>query len=209
MKRFAFTLLELVFVIIVIGILSVLAMPSFNPNQLQQATEQVATHIRYTQHLAMMEDKYNPTDPTWWRKRWQIQFEDAAGGEKIYVIYNNLDGDTNEDDDETARDPLSGKLMRGAENITSSNPGKYTGELMISKTYGVTNVTFSNNCHPSSATSNRLGFDNLGRPYFLTSNNHPYDDLLVGDCDITLTHPDGTSVITVHPETGYVSIHYN
>ncbi len=30
MKRFAFTMLELVFVIIVIGILAVLAMPNFN-----------------------------------------------------------------------------------------------------------------------------------------------------------------------------------
>lgn len=208
MKRFAFTMLEFVFVIIVIGILAVLALPNFNRHPLQEAAEQVAKHIRYTQHLAMVDDKFDPTDDTWWQKRWQIHFEDAAGGEKIYVIYNNLDGDTNEDDNETARDPLSGKLMRGVDIDTTSNPGKYTGELMISKTYGITNVSFSNDCHPSSATSSRLGFDHLGRPYFHTANAAPYDDLLVNDCIITLTHPDGTASITVQPETGYVSVSY-
>jgi prepilin-type N-terminal cleavage/methylation domain-containing protein len=57
MKRFAFTMLELIFVIIVIGILAVLAMPSFNKNSLAEAAEQVAGHIRYTQHLAMVDDK--------------------------------------------------------------------------------------------------------------------------------------------------------
>ncbi|MDO9208669.1 MAG: prepilin-type N-terminal cleavage/methylation domain-containing protein, partial [Sulfuricurvum sp.] len=39
MKRFAFTMLELVFVIIVIGILAVLAMPNFNRHPLQEAAE--------------------------------------------------------------------------------------------------------------------------------------------------------------------------
>lgn len=208
MKRFAFTMLELVFVIIVIGILAVLAMPNFNRHPLQEAAEQVASHIRYTQHLAMVDDKYDPTDPTWWQKRWQIHFENAAGGEKIYVIYNNLDGDTNEDDDELARDPLNGALMKGVDNTIMLDPTKYTGKLMISKTYGISNVTFNAGCHPSSATSSRLGFDNLGRPYVLTSTTTPYASLLTSNCVITLTHTDGTAAITVSPETGYVSVTY-
>ncbi len=211
MKRFAFTMLELVFVIIIIGILAVLAMPNFNTNPLQTAAEQVAAHIRYTQHLAMVDDKYDPTDPTWWQKRWQIHFEDAStgGGEKVYEIYNNLDGDANEDDDELAHDPLNGSLMKGVDKDIMADPTKYTAYLMISKTYGITNVTFSADCHPSSATSSRLGFDNLGRPYFNTATVAPYDDLLVADCNITLIHPDGNATITVHPETGYVSVSYS
>ena len=59
MKRLAFTMLELVFVIVVIGILAALAMPNLSTSPLQQAAEEIAGHIRYTQHLAMMEDKYN------------------------------------------------------------------------------------------------------------------------------------------------------
>jgi prepilin-type N-terminal cleavage/methylation domain-containing protein len=207
MKRFAFTMLELLFVIIVIGILAVFAMPNFNRHPLQEAAEQVASHIRYTQHLAMVDDKFDPADDEWWQKRWQIHFENAAGGERIYVIYNNLDGDSNEDDNELARSPLTGALMKGVDNDIMADPTKYTGNLMISKTYGITNVTFGNNCHPSSATSSRLGFDNLGRPYFNTANTAPYDDLLIANCDITLTHPDdGIAVIRIHPETGYVCV---
>jgi Tfp pilus assembly protein FimT len=211
MKRFAFTMLELVFVIIVVGIIAVLAMPSFNSNPLQQATEQVANHIRYTQHLAMVYDEFNASDPTWWQKRWQIHFEDdsADPGQKIYVIYSNDDKNSNEDDNEIARDPLTRQLMRGANSKIMSSPYKYMDNLMISRKYGITNVTFNANCHPSSATSSRLGFDNLGRPYTLTSNASPYDDLLTDDCNITLIHPDGNATITVRPETGYVSVSYN
>ncbi|MDP3466327.1 MAG: type II/IV secretion system protein [Sulfuricurvum sp.] len=208
MKRFAFTMLELVFVIIVIGILAVLAMPNFNRHPLQEAAEQIASHIRYTQHLAMVDDKFDPADDEWWQKRWQIHFENAAGGEKIYVIYNNLEGDTNEDDNELARDPLTRRLMKGTDNDIASDPTKYTGDLMISKAYGISGVSFSADCHPSSATSSRLGFDNLGRPYYHTANSAPYDDLLIANCNITLTHSDGTAVITIRPETGYVSVTY-
>lgn len=187
-------------------------MPNFNRNLLQEAAEQVAGHIRYTQHLAMNDDKFNENNATWWRARWQIHFEDdnIDAGEKIYVIYNNKDYDVNEDDDEMARDPLSGKLMRGANNDLMADPSKYTGELMISKKYGITNVIFSNNCHNAASpiTSNRLGFDNLGRPYFHTANAAPFDDMLTADCLITLVHPDGNATITVRPQTGYVSISY-
>ena len=210
MKRFAFTMLELVFIIIVIGILAVLAMPNFNRHPLQEAAEQVARHIRYTQHLAMMHDDYNSSDSTWWQKRWQIHFENDSydAGQKIYVIYTNNDKDSNEDDSETARDPLSGQLMRGANSKIMSSPYKYMDNLMISRKYGISNVTFNAACHPSSATSSRLGFDNLGRPYVLTSTTTPYASLLTADCLITLTHPDGIAIITIRSQTGYVSVSY-
>ena len=64
MKK-AFTMLELVFVIVIIGILAVVAMPSFQRDTLQEAGNQIISHIRYTQHLAMMDDKFNPADATW------------------------------------------------------------------------------------------------------------------------------------------------
>lgn len=210
MKRFAFTMLELVFVIIVIGILAVLAMPNFRGNPLQTAAEQVASHIRYTQHLAMVDDIFDPTDPTWWQIRWQIQFEDYAPDPgKIYVIYRNLDKDTNEDDDEIARDPLTRQLMRGADKDIAIPPFKYMDNLLISKKYGISNVTFSAGCNASGPTSNRIGFDNLGRPYTRSNSAvSPYDDLMTVDCNVTLVHSDGTATITIRRETGYVSVSY-
>lgn len=212
MKRTAFTMLELVFVIVVIGILAVLAMPSFQSNALQRAAEQVASHIRYTQHLAMTDDKFDPSDPTWWQRRWQIQFEDDAfdAGQKIYIIYSNNDKDANEDDDEIARDPLTNQLMRGANSQIMAAPFKYMDELMISRYYGIVNITFGNDCNPSAPTSNRIGFDHLGRPYTRSATATPLANLLAADCDITLIHQnEGNATITIQPVTGYVSIRYN
>lgn len=214
MKRFAFTMLELIFVIVVIGILAILMIPNFNPDPLQQAAEQVARHIRYTQHLAMIDDKFNDKNATWQSGRWQIHFEDDSSdaGQKIYIIYNNKNHDTNENDDELAHDPLTGQLMRGANSKLMTAPFKYMDELMLSRKYGIENVIFSDSCHYAGAslTSNRILFDNLGRPYYysVSSDTTPFNYKLQSNCNITLTHQDGNATITVAPETGYVSITY-
>ena len=61
MKK-AFTMLELVFVIVIVGILSYFVSSSFQRNPLREAADQVVSHIRYTQHLAMIDDKFDPND---------------------------------------------------------------------------------------------------------------------------------------------------
>ncbi|WP_295055845.1 prepilin-type N-terminal cleavage/methylation domain-containing protein [Sulfuricurvum sp.] len=183
MKRFAFTLLELVFVIIVIGILAVLAMPDFKSNQLQQAAEQVANHIRYTQHLAMIDDKFDPTDATWFQDKWAIDLCQPA-----YLI-STLNGTM------TATDPLT----------TTDINGTAVDDFNLATKFGITGVTVTGgNC--------RIGFDNLGRPYGFTAAGLPattFAGLLNANTIITLQHTDGNATITVRPETGYVSVTYN
>ena len=75
MKK-AFTMLELVFVIVVIGILAAAIIPSTRTNPAQEAAIQLLSDIRYTQHLAMMDDKYDATNANWFQERWQIRFVD-------------------------------------------------------------------------------------------------------------------------------------
>lgn len=211
MKRFAFTMLELVFVIIVIGILAVLAMPNFTTNPLQQAAEQVASHIRYTQHLAMVDDKYDPSDENWARTKWQLEFKrvgsPGAYTSLYYEVYSDMDKGGNSDvttHKESATDPLSGLLLDGITNAT---------ELT---NYGITNISMTASCRDSSSTAiGEISFDNLGRPHFyVTSTKPPASNinqyLLLNDCNITLTHDtEGNATITIRPETGYVSITYN
>ncbi|MBN2895607.1 MAG: type II secretion system protein [Campylobacterales bacterium] len=99
--RRALTMIELVFVIVVIGILSAVLIPRMERDSLREAALQVASHIRYTQHLAIVDDKYIPDtsfsdepavkiancqgDPTintrdecharyWYLGRWTIRF---------------------------------------------------------------------------------------------------------------------------------------
>ena len=73
MKK-AFTMIELVFVIVVMGILAAAIIPSTRTNPAQEAAIQLLSHIRYTQHLALVNDKYDATNATWFQNRWQIRF---------------------------------------------------------------------------------------------------------------------------------------
>lgn len=203
MKRFAFTLLELVFVIIVIGILAVLAMPNFNANPLQTATQQVASHIRYTQHLAMVDDTFDQNDPLWFRENWQIEFTSTASN-VFYKIYSDKDHLGNADNNELARDPLTGnKLYVDVLNASSNSTN-------LRSKYGIISISFGQGCN----TGKELSFDVLGRPYYYISDSLPaasniYQYLLTQECHITLTHKDGNATITIHPQTGYVSTAYS
>jgi prepilin-type N-terminal cleavage/methylation domain-containing protein len=209
MKRFAFTLLELVFVIVVIGIIAVLAMPNFNSNPLQKAAEQVANHIRYTQHLAMVDDKFDDNNATWYISRWQIRFYERGNPDDYYyTIFSDKDQNHGADygagKTEIAIDPLTKLKFHIADNNTNMD---------LTNKFGIQSVVSS--CLTADGTlvtSNKgvFAFDNLGRPYNGISNaTSPYQYLMVSDCNITLTHSDGTATITVRPETGYVSVSYN
>jgi len=206
MKRSAFTMLELVFVIIVIGILAVLAMPDFKSNQLQRASEQVAAHIRYTQHLAMIDDKFDQTDATWWQKRWQIRFPHTTINGTVVYYYevfsdNNKAGNSNLN--EEAVDPLTGQTIGDGVTAVAAIPD--SSLVNLTKRFGVTSVTGT--CVIGGAYRT-IAFDHLGRPY-LDVYTGVYSNLIpTGGCTIILNHLDGTATITVQEETGFVSISY-
>ncbi|HQS67480.1 MAG TPA: prepilin-type N-terminal cleavage/methylation domain-containing protein [Sulfuricurvum sp.] len=207
MKRLAFTLLELVFVLIVIGILAVLAMPNFRGHPLQDAAEQVASHIRYTQHLAMVDDKYDPTDSTWYERFWRIRFyESGTPDTYYYAVFHDTDKENNIDTTthtEPAIDPLTKKYLYVGNSPTDARNNK---RMNLTDTYGITNIVST-----CDAGWIEFFFDNTGRPYvnsISTGVTPPYSGLLQNDCNITLSHVDGNATITIRPETGYVSVTY-
>ncbi len=98
-KKYAFTMLELVFVIVVAGILTAAIVPRFDRNNLQEAADQLISHIRYTQHLAMVDDKFLADRNLsrfssllkskkellyWYKGRWQIYFFNVSGETPSY-----------------------------------------------------------------------------------------------------------------------------
>jgi len=220
MKK-AFTMLELVFVIVVLGILSYMVASSFQRNPLREAADQVVMHIRYTQHLAMMDDRFGdpkiPDPQFWYRTRWQIVFStnDAAANRKpSYSIFRNLDYDVAVDRSELAKNPLSpDKYLTGGIpgypnlDITTANTFAGTTEMNLGTKYGVTNLTWTNNC----STGSKIGFDYLGRPMQgpMRTYASPYPTggrLITADCNITLSNGVNNVIITVKPETGYTYI---
>ncbi len=231
MKK-AFTLLELVFVIVVIGILSATVIPTTKENILRKAATQLVAHIRYTQHLAIIDDKFNTLDPIWFEKRWRLKFSNGLGtnNKYSYTIFDDRDGAAtgNPDPDEIAVNPLDRrkKLTGGAATVSNTvintNDKNATKEMNLGLEYGILDVDFSATCR--TANNNKLiTFDALGRPIKGTTSdmNSSYQSatnasniLISEQCVIDLCSVSDCSVanaeekisIAVEPETGYVHI---
>ena len=234
MKK-SFTMLELVMVIVVIGILAAVIIPRTGSNKLAEAATQVVADIRYTQHLAMIDDKFNPNLAHWYRQRWQIAFS-TAHSTRSYSIFSDSPSITTGAYDgnpsanityskvEVARNPLDKyRYMIGVanSNFDNSSTQRITPRLDIGKTYGVVDVKMSNG---TSSTVKRILFDHLGRPYRGTGSStaaHPLNSsvefvasstilikLCVKACvgNNRTVNSDTEIMIAVEPETGYTHI---
>jgi prepilin-type N-terminal cleavage/methylation domain-containing protein len=217
MKK-AFTMIELIAVIVVVGIMTAVLLPRFSDDKLREAADQVLSHIRYTQHLAMIDDKYDPQKSDWYKERWQIFFSKSSdaslGNAWAYTIFS--DGFTHTgkpDPSEIAVNPedkskrLTGGYTSGGAGIEYSD-SRATKSMNIERKYGITNVVFSN-C----GTAKRISFDNVGRPYSgdASTATDPYSRLLATQCKIQLCLTDCSTAgndekitIAIEPETGYV-----
>lgn len=209
MKK-AFTMMELIFVLIVIGILAAIIMPEMKSNNLREAAIQVISHIRYTQHLAMVDDKFDSKDANWYKKRWQIQFNKTIEAKDIwsYTIYSDetLSGNAN-GVKEIARNPQNSKqyMSGGAAGFISLNDIKRNKKMALNETYDIKDVSFLGGC----AAARRITFDHLGRPLFgdPSTANSAYQRIITNRCTIRLTHSSGDIVdIAVERETGYAHI---
>ena len=229
MKKRAFTMIELVFVIVVVGILAAIMIPKLNRNASREAANQVLTHIRYTQHLAMQDDKYenfisNQPKP-WFKMRWGIAFNNTSLYDEClidkpgiktwkYSVFfdNSFKGNINSES-EVANDIYkSGKLLSGGwSGISTDACKKINKELNIEKRFGVTLVEFKDGC----SGMQTINFDEMGRPMRVASTTsggakRPYDRLLKKDCKITITDKRGNqTTIIIEKESGFTSIKEN
>ena len=228
MKTFknAFTMLELIFVLVVIGILAVVMIPRMGRNTLYEAAHQLAFHIRYTQHLAMNDDKFDSNSSDWYKERWQLNFAKGNGTEHkwSYTIFSDVAGGSsgNPDPNEIAVNPLdSNKKLTGGSNGTSiihTGDAEATASMNLGKKYGITNVDFSSSCTTGgSHPSKRIAFDYMGRPLYGAFHNYtkpyPADRIVRTQCIISLCTQSCASAstsekiqIAIEPETGYIHI---
>ncbi len=189
MKK-AFTIVELVLVVVIIGIVSAVMIPRYNRSTLNEAAHQLISHIRYTQHLALMDDVYDTKDPRWFKERWQLAFARSVDSQNVwaYTIYSdkNHDGNPNLRYQEIARDPLNPGELNSLGQIVASKPGRYLSggqsgvlhlndsrinkKMTLGKSYQINWVSFSRSCssqNPGTLNqSRRILFDRIGRPYY-------------------------------------------
>lgn len=211
-KRTAFTMLELVFVIVVLGILAALAMSRLDRDLKQEAADSILSDIRYTQHMGLRDNKHEFDDPQWQRAFWRIGFENCASSSGFYeYIGTDANYGGGIDDEEAAIDPANGeKMIWSGADCSNGGDNDTSDRIFITHKYGITSVDFNgtgtnNDC----ANAQYIGFDHLGRPHqgFTGSNEPNYNSYLDADCTITFTMSDGdTFAITVETETGHAFI---
>ena len=90
MKK-AFTLLELVFVIVIAGILAFVLIPKSSDTKLLESANQLISHIRYAQQLALNNDQFDPNDKNWYKKMWRIEFENNG----TYKVWRGNEAQSN------------------------------------------------------------------------------------------------------------------
>ena len=198
----AFTMLELIFVIVVVGILSFMAASSFQRNTVQEATDQLLSHIRYTQHLAMMDDKFNAGNANWYRNQWHLDIV-VDNTLWVYSVLSTNNPGT------YAKDPQNpSAFLSGLSTVAEANRAK---NLQLQAKYGITTITFTNCPTANNATGFSLYFDSLGRPYGNKSTaTAPHDNLITNNpCTIVLGNGNAAENMTIEisPETGYARAH--
>ena len=166
MKRTAFTMIELVFVIVVLGILAALAMPRLDRDLRQEAADNILSAIRYTQHMALLDDVTNPSDTQWQRAFWRFGFQGCSDNGIFYYIGSDKNIGGNIDAGEELVDPANGLPMMGLKladcETDLSGQIKASSNIFITKKYSIdSNVTWSDGC---TGASSYIGFDHLGRP---------------------------------------------
>ncbi len=220
MKR-GFTLIELVFVIVIIGVLSAILAPRFDRPSITEATHQLVSHIRYTQHLAMMDNKFDPIVGGWQRQRWNISFKLLTRTTvfPIYTIASNRDGTNNLISTDVAVDPanqsvlLSGDIGEIGITIPGVNIVNYSSKLNLQTEYGIESLVLAGSC----AGRDAISFDYLGRPILGNSINMMFkylnttntSELMTARCIIILRTNDSDNnirQIAIEPETGYTHI---
>jgi len=204
-KNKAFTMIELIFVIILIGIISSIALNNFDRSSRDQAIDHLLSSFRYTQYLAMLDNKMDSRIPLWQKSLWTIEFK-KCGDDFYYNIGSDMSLNGSIEKNEAAVSPINRKSFFSPDGDCSKD---YSfAESHLSKKLYITDIVFGANCKDNN--SNAISFDYLGRPYSDVKSivNSNYNKLLKNNCKITFSFDYGVQdiILTISRNTGHVGI---
>jgi len=201
----AFTILELVLVIVVVAILAALSIPRLDRDIAQEASDTILSDIRYTQQMAVNDFKQDFTDNKWQKGFWKISFEKCSDNGYFIMIGTDMDHEGDIDREEAALDPTNGKpfFWENTSDCEDGGDGTVSEHIFLTKKYGVKNVESSGSC----AGKKFIAFDQLGRPQTTLSDDPTYVGYANSVCTFTFTMSDDSTIsVNILPETGYAYI---
>jgi len=200
LKKTAFTMIELIIVIVVAGILAAVMVPRMERDSLREATNQVVRHIQFTQHLALVDDVYDANNANWSRALWTMRFL-KRNTNPCYLVASDSNHDgaysVADADDEAAIDPTNNLLLYASGNCIESKKDERSSDILLNDRYDIDTVALT-----GCSTATMIVFNNLGQPV----RNHSSNTVRTTDCNVTLTSGARKSTIVIEKETGFTRV---
>lgn len=196
--RSAFSMMELIFVIVIIGIMAAVSIWYLPRTELKQAAETMMTNLKYTKTLAQLDDRYfamgdekyfdnapkkaEAQVQNWHLGMWQFQFHSTKAGTNTahtYSIYvdeanttGGFDGMPN-NSAKIARDPMTKECISGYSGTNLRDcDDKFAKEARFYDTFQTELESIqSDDCPWRSNQGFSIYFDSKGLPYCKIGNN--------------------------------------
>ena len=202
MKK-SFSILELIFVILLLSILYTFLVPKSSNYKLDEFTNRLLIYLKEVRYQALIDNKYSLNDDLWFKKRWTLKFfrcRSNVGG-----IYFSIYSDENKTGIPRSEDTLKDALTR--KNIYSSNycqENEYNSKyVLLTKNYDINSINLSCN---NTTSLGQLSFGSDGRVYSklgITSNEE-FDYEITNICKLKIISKNGDSrEILISPKTGF------
>jgi len=207
MKRFysSFTILEIIFVLLLVGIINSQVTLKNNIPKLKLIKQQLILHLKYTKYIAMLDNKYDHKDSLWFRKLWTLKFlhcKSSIGG-LYYIIYSDKNKNGYISKDETLKDPLTGNYIYSYECSKDSLYDK-SKFVLLTQEYDIKDIHISCN---STDTIGQISFGNNGDIFTRLATEESKMDKyrLKNNCYIVLKDKKNhQETITIVPNTGEI-----
>ena len=212
MKRSAFTIIELIFVIVVLGILASLAMERVDRDLKQEASETILSHIRLAQQLALRDNKHRQdNNGLWQRAYWRFEYgkcKNTTNLDGTAAYYYRVGAATTLDKafnkNESAINPVDGKYLYTINSCDDLKKDE-SPTILISKKFGINKIEKYAGCNKVQ----HIAFDYLGRPHHQIGSygSANFSKIMVNDCRLKFKMATGDSfTIIIEAETGHAYI---
>lgn len=219
--RKAFTMIEMVFVVVMLGVMAAVSVMYIPQTKLQQAADHMIHNIKYAKSLAQTDDRFfamkddnvkSDTQVKHWKAgMWQVQFHLGGNTAKhSYSIYADTARDANTTNfdgkpmsgDLIAKDPQNKACLSGysENNLPTECKNNIAKEVRLQETYDVIiEVEPPSDCKETNTA--RIYFDNKGMPYCgkvnISGSNTDTPKRLSDNMKITLKRQKQTATICV------------
>jgi hypothetical protein len=197
----AFSLIELIFTVVLVSIIASQFIPKNNLSKLNLAADKIILYLKYTRYVAMIDNKFDASDTKWYKARWTLKFlncRKSVGG--LYFVIGSekspYGGQLSED--ECAKDPITNKWLYSSNYCKlDEDRSKY---ILLTQEYGVTRVDIYCNKY---SKHNKISFGADGNTYCKT--NTISEDILTKTCYIKLYDIQENNItIAIEPVTGFI-----